>query len=219
MMKNKKIKYVALDIGNVLCRVDTDPFLNLLSETFNISLEEAKEFMHNFNCTHDLGITTLAQEIKKVFGVKSPAIINKIIKNWNDSIIPDMFILENLHAMKRKYDLKIALLSNIGVEHADMMMDKLSPFNLINESILHFSCFVGARKPSLLFYQSFILQHPEFTGCVYVDDLKENLIMGAQLQFKPYLFNLHDVDYRQKFDEIQNLIIKSKSPECFDIML
>lgn len=217
-MKTKKTKYVALDIGNVLCHVHTQPFLHLLSETFNITTEESKEFLQKFNYSHDLGLTTLEQELKNNFQVKSHVIIDKIITCWNDSVVPNTFVLDELTALKRKYDLKIALLSNIGIEHGSLMFEKLSHNNFINDAILHFSYFVGARKPTLLYYQSFLLQYPEFAGCVYVDDLKENLTMGSQLGFKSYLFNLHDPDYKHKFEEIKNLIIKSKNPEYCDII-
>jgi len=40
------MKYVALDIGNVLCHVDFSEFLNQLSAELNMTLEDAMYFLN-----------------------------------------------------------------------------------------------------------------------------------------------------------------------------
>lgn len=203
------MKYIALDIGNVLCHVSAQPFLEILSETFNVTIPEASRFLRRFQQIHDLGYTTMEDELKDKFNVKSPVTIQKLVQAWNDSVTPNMHILDSLNSLRDKYNLQVALLSNIGVEHADMMEEKLSHNGFFPGAIKHFSCSVGARKPSIIYYQSFLFQYPQFKGCLYVDDLKENLIASEQLGFKTYHFTLEDPNYEEKVAEIEGLVVNS----------
>lgn len=203
------MKYIALDIGNVLCHVATEPFLETLSETFNTTIPEASRFLKRFQQIHDLGYTTMEDELKDHFGLKSPVTIKKLVQGWNDSVSPNMYILDRLNDMREKHQLQVALLSNIGVEHAEMMEEKLAYNGFFPGAIKHFSCFVGARKPSAIYYQSFLLQYPEFKGCVYVDDLKENLKASEAFGFKTFHFTLEDPAYENRIKDLESLIINS----------
>lgn len=200
-------KYCCFDIGNVLCEVHTGNFYAELSEVANVTISEADLFIKRFHHLHDLGHTTLSDELKDRFNIKSPIILEKLNRYWNEAVTPNIDILDRLHEFSKAYDIKIALLSNIGTEHAVLMKDKLSHGNLYSKAIKHFSCFVGARKPSSIYYQSFLLQYPEFYGCLYVDDLKENLEMGAKFNFVPFHFDLNEENFKSKFEEIERHII------------
>lgn len=203
------MKYICLDIGNVLCHIAADPFLELLSETFNITLSEGDRFLKRFQQIHDLGYTTMEDELKDKFGVKSPITIKKLVDAWNDSVTPNMYIIDKLNDLRSKHNLQVALLSNIGIEHAAMMEEKLSHNGFFPGAIKHFSCFVGARKPSMIYYQSFLTQYPQFKGCLYVDDLKENLEASKPFGFETYHFTLEKLDYECYVDEIEAIIINS----------
>lgn len=203
------MKFIALDIGNVLCHVAAEPFLDLLSETFNITIPEAARFLKRFQQIHDLGYTTMEDELKDKFGVKSPVVLKKLVDAWNASVTPNMHILDKLNGLRSKYNLQVALLSNIGVEHAAMMEEKLAHNGFFPDAVKHFSCFVGARKPSMIYYQSFLMQNPEFKGCLYVDDLMENLLASTQFGFQIYKFTLEDPNYEDKVSEIESLVVNS----------
>lgn len=200
---------MALDIGNVLVKVETDPFLQKLSETLNITIPDASRFIRRFQQLHDLGYTTMEDELKDKFSIKSPFIIANLVNAWNMSIVPHLPILTKLNDLRKKYNLEIALLSNIGVEHAAMIDDKLKHEGFLENTIRHFSCFVGARKPSMLFYQSFLLQYPQFKGCVYVDDLKENLAASEQFGFKTFHLDLNNDGLNDRLDELEHFVINS----------
>src|SRR5271156_6780127 len=118
------MKFLALDIGNVLCTVASDDFLENLSESFNITIPEANRFLKRFQQIHDLGYTTMEDELKDKFNVKSPITIKRLVKAWNDSITPNLDILDKLNNLRDQHKLQVALLSNIGVEHAAMMEEK-----------------------------------------------------------------------------------------------
>lgn len=205
------MRFICLDIGNVLCRVNTQGFVEQISEAFNTSIPEASRFLKRFQQIHDLGYTTMEDELKDRFGAKSPTTINRLVESWNNSVVPDDYIIRQLNFLRNKDNLQVALLSNIGVEHAEMMNFKLAEGGFFPGVIKHFSCFVGARKPSNIYYQSFLLQYPEFKGCLYVDDLKENLEASKAFGFQTYHFTLEDPDYRKKVKEIEKLVLAKPS--------
>ena len=207
------MKYIALDIGGVLCHVNALPFVELVSETFNTTVPEAARFLKRFQQIHDLGYTTMEDELKDHFGAKSPAIIKKLVQAWNDSVVPNEYIIRQLNDMRDKHKLQVALVSNIGVEHAEMMKTKLAEDGFFPGAIKHFSCFVGARKPSAIYYQSFLLQYPQFEGCLYVDDLQENLDASKPFGFQTYHFTLEDPNYAKKVKEIEKLVLASPKPQ------
>lgn len=200
------MNYICLDIGNVLCHLDTQPVIELISEKCNITLAEANRFLKRFQQLHDLGYTTMEDELKDTFNLKSPVTLKKIVDAWNDSVTPNMYIINKLNDMRDKHGLKVALLSNIGLEHAAMIEEKLQHNGFFEGAIKHFSCFIGARKPSLIYYQSFLLMHPEYKGCLYVDDLQENLNASKAFEFKTFHFTLEDPKYQDKINQIEILV-------------
>lgn len=199
------MKYIALDIGNVICHANMDQFINNISETFNVSVEAATRFLRSFQQIHDLGLTTMERELRIQFNVQSEATLKRLISNWNNMIYPSNYMLGMLKDLQNNHNVKIALLSNIGVEHAEMMKTKLEP--IYENAIKHFSCYVGARKPTMLYYQSFLLQNPEFQGCLYVDDLRENLEASKQFGFQVYHLDLDIAGSSYQIHEIRKLML------------
>lgn len=206
------MKYVALDIGNVLCHVDFKQFLDDLSETLNITPDEAMYFLNRSQKLHDLGLTAMRDELKDHFKIKSPVTIEKLSVSWNKAIYPDLDVLDMFNAMTEKHNLQVALVSNIGNEHAKLMEEILWHNGFFQNAVKHFSCQVGARKPTLLYYQSFLMEHPKFEGCVYVDDVVENLEAGTKFGFRPYHFALDKMNVAQELVEIEKLILTPSEP-------
>lgn len=205
------MKRICLDIGNVLCAVDFSHFLRHLSCTLNITLDEAQYFLNRTQKLHDMGLTSVSDELRDHFKIKSPVIIDELLKLWMGIIWRDNIALEQL---LEKHEVQVALLSNIGFEHAKMMEEWQAPGGVnpfFPKSIKHFSCYVGARKPSSLFYQSFLLDHPEFKGCLYVDDLQENLDTGSKFGFQPFRLSLEEDDISEKLKQVEEIITKTVS--------
>jgi FMN phosphatase YigB (HAD superfamily) len=222
-----KGKYVAFDIGNVLVHSTFPDFLKKLSRELNITLEEAEYFMNRTQKLHDLGCTKMGDELRDHFKIRSQVIIEDLIKSWKDIIKPDWYILEKLDRLIKEQHLQVALVSNIGLEHAEQIGGLLGrAYSLTNGgfydtafggAIKHFSCFVGARKPSLLYYQSFLQLYPEFKGCVYVDDLQENLDASKQFGFQTYHFSLEELGdnyseprYLEGVKALEDFILQAK---------
>lgn len=202
------MNYICLDIGNVLCRVDALPFLENVSETFNVTLPEASRFLKRFQQLHDLGYTTMEDELKDRFGAKSPVTLGKLVQSWNDSVTPDIHMISRLNYLREEHNLKVALLSNIGIEHVGKLETKLAHGDFFPNVIKHFSCFVGARKPSTIFYQSFLLQYPEFKGCLYVDDLQENLDASKAFGFQTFRLALDEPNPDARIQELEEQIVQ-----------
>lgn len=198
--------YAAFDIGNVLVNVNFPGFINKLSRTLNISVEDATYFMNRSQKLHDLGLTVMKDELIDHLHIKSTVLRDELIEEWNNCITPADWLLEKIDVLCQQHDIKVALLSNVGLEHAVRMRNILGTYKFFAEGIKHFSCEVGARKPTLLYYQSFLQLHPEFHGCPYFDDLKENLEIGAGFGFKPFRFSLEDItgaNYEEKAFQIE----------------
>lgn len=198
------MKYVAFDVGNVLVNVNFQPFINKLSSDLNISLEEATYFMNRSQKLHDLGLTVMHDELIDHLKIRSSVLRDELIEYWNNSITPADWMLEKLDRISSQYDLRVALVSNVGLEHAVRMKKILNYNGFFDKAVKHFSCEVGARKPTFLYYQSFLRMNPEWQGCPYIDDLQENLDTGAKFGFKPFRFSLQEITGINYDEEIFN---------------
>ena len=200
------MKYAAFDVGNVLFNVNFPGFINKMSKTLNISVEDATYFMNRSQKLHDLGLTVMKDELIDHLHIKSSVLRDELIQEWNHCITPADWLLEKLDAHCSTHDIQIALLSNVGLEHAVRMREMLAPYQFFRNGITHFSCEVGARKPTLIYYQSFLQLHPEFQGCPYFDDLEENLVIGAKYGLKPFKFSLESLTEDNYQQETADLI-------------
>ena len=181
--------HMAIDIGNVIFHFDIEGFKTKLSKILYISRSDVQFFLDWIHGFHDAGITTFEKAIEHDFG---PLYNNKkeILEAWDNAIYPNSQVVSLLKTLKEVEGVKIAYLSNIGYEHALLLKTKYS--EIFSNSILHFSFEIGAIKPSKLFFQSFCLDHDEFSGCVYIDDLENNLKTAKQYGFTTYQFNLNN---------------------------
>jgi FMN phosphatase YigB (HAD superfamily) len=203
------MKYAAFDVGNVLVHADFAPFLDKLSVSLNITLDEALYFMNRNQKLHDLGLIKMADELHDHFKIKSPITIKQLVSDWNYVIQPAHYMVNVLRKLMDEHGVKIALLSNVGLEHAERMNVILSHDNFVDDTVKFFSCQVGARKPTMLYYHTFLQLYPEFTGCPYIDDLQENLDMGSQFGFQPFRLALNEITGANYVEETYHNTIKA----------
>lgn len=202
------MRYLAVDLGNVICEVKFDNFNKELSKTLNLSIEDVNYFLHRTSNLHDLGITRISDELINHYNIKSPVIIDNLVDKWNEVIVGHGRMLEFLEELLAE-PIKIALLSNIGIDHALLMKNILGE-TIYNKSIRFFSCDVGARKPSFLYYKTFLDMNPEFKGCLYLDDKIENVEAGNKFGFNAKQFILDQFGtitvLENKLTELESLI-------------
>ena len=209
------MKNLALDIGNVLCHVDFEKILTVLSKSLNISRAEALYFLNRTQKLHDLGLTNLTDELHDHFKIKSEFIINEILTEWNRAIQWDQDIISEIAKLQDKLSFKVALVSNIGIEHAAHLrgasLRDTNAVKLITTATQFFSCEVGARKPNYLYYQTFLNMYPEFKEAIYIDDLDINLEIGRKFGLVSTKFVLSDY----KKHPLDNLLVGSSKIASF----
>jgi len=164
---------IGFDIGNVLVQVDFEEFYSVFK-----SLGVRKDpftFLCDIQGRQDIGVLTMQVAIREILGVRSQSQVDRLMKAWDNSIKPNKEMLDFVDDLKEG-GAKVALLSNMGPSHADHIR-KIEP-RLFEGCILHLSGEVGARKPTKLYYQSFLMQNKQFEQCLFVDDRQENLDMA-----------------------------------------
>ena len=201
------MKFLAVDLGNVICDVSFNPFIKSLSKALNVSIDDVNYFLNRTQKLHDLGLTDIRSELSDHFKIKSLPIIDDLMIEWNKTVKRNVFMVSTLQDMINKNDIKIALLSNIGIEHAAEMHNTLTE-NVFNNTIKFFSCEVGTRKPSYLYYKTFLDMYPDFRGCVYLDDRLENIEASKKFEFNAQHFVL---DNFKSVSELANRVGEIKS--------
>lgn len=197
------MKYLALDVGNIILHCDLEKHAKDIAEyhfgTDRDNIKESYEFLKDIQVTKDLGIMTYEQ----CLDYKSMRNSSILLESWRNSIRLDKDIMDVLCSLK---DTKIAFLSNMGFDHKHelikMMLENKRYKKLYENSFFHFSCDINVRKPSPLFYQSFLYTNSEFIGCLYLDDIQANLDMASRHKFNAKYFNLQDNGTKKQFKEL-----------------
>lgn len=182
--------HAAFDIGQVLCSFTIETFTKALSRILRLSDDESFFVLEHIQNMQDIGITKVSHALRYRFPGLSLDAIDELMAVWNSTVVPSPMMMNFLDNLRQE-EVKIALLSNMGPEHI-FHLRTTYPEIFVN-AIQHISCEVGARKPSKLFFQSFCMDHDEFSGCVYVDDIEENLKVGKKYGFKTYQFSLEEM--------------------------
>lgn len=175
----KQSRYLCFDIGNVLCDVNFDNFLKEL-EALGVSHEEAWFFLNRIQPLQDVGHTNIKIELQHVFGIK-PKDAPHVIEAWNESIQPNPISVKNFYEIVDEKPGKVAILSNIGHEHIEIVSSRIG--GNFDRCMKHMSCEVGLRKPSRMYYKSFLDENPQFKEAIYIDDRHENLQTGGEYGF------------------------------------
>lgn len=165
--------YLALDVGNVLCNVNFSELIKILWRDHNIDADDAAIFLSRIQPFQDLGHTSMLNEFNYHFRIRPENSVD-LMRAWYESITPHEPSVRWLRKFLEQ-GVEIAILSNIGLEHYSNL-PRLIPEIM---KCLHFmSCDVGARKPNILYYKTFLDLHPEFKNAIYIDDRPENLNAG-----------------------------------------
>lgn len=202
--------HIAFDLGNVIFNYDLDDFIKNINYNIFSSDEEARIFVQESEHLSYIGATTLYKRLSHKFSYLSENDKKDIINTWNAIIYPDTKMLKFIKELKKE-NVKIALLSNMGLEHAEYLRNKYP--EVFDVEAIHLSYEVGAFKPTKLFYQSFLLEYPDFSGCVYLDDLEENILMGSKFKFNSILFDLKKLsqgskkNFKLNLDKIKKQIL------------
>lgn len=193
---------VAFDLGQVLVKVDDSNF-GYAYHSICKTTQDYIIFLDAIQKLQDTGLVTIKQALRNKFGNSILPYEDQLIKAWNNNIRPHDKMMKFLEYLKSQ-SVEIGILSNIGIYHAAAMRTKY-PEVFAGCKSIHLSCEVGVRKPSRLFFQSFLWDNYEFNGCPYIDDLPENLAMGSRCGFEPINFNINKFDMMTKAGQEKEL--------------
>lgn len=199
------MKYLAVDLGNVVIEVSFEFFLKELGVITRFSFDECFNYLCRVSKSHDLGLISIVDGLQDHFNIR----LNKedrqyITSLWKNTVKSNIAINEYLNELINS-GVKIALLSNMGTEHRNMMREIITA-PVYDAAIKFFSCDVGAIKPTYLYYKTFLDMYPEFKGCIYLDDKIENIETSKLFGFDARQFELDknkpDSELKEKLSKL-----------------
>ena len=186
---------LALDIGNVLFHVNVNKFVDRFNEVTGET--HGMAFLEGIQAGQDIGLYNMRQAVARFYPGISEEKLDLLSLAWNDTAVSSGNILWYVSGLIDA-GWEVALLSNIGFDHK-IVISNLLPSNF-DRTIKHFSCDVGARKPSQLFYLSFCIKHPDWINSLFLDDREENISSANDFLYAKR-FNLDD--YESDWDALE----------------
>ena len=200
---------VAFDLGNVLIDLHWDGFWETIKPMFSMQERaEIKYILEKESHIDFCGLTVLSDVLEKRYGKE---VGQAVTDAWNKIVKPNNQMVNFVNKLKSE-GFKVAFLSNMGFDHLNYLNKEYPDFMKLAD-VKHMSCEVGAAKPSLLYYQSFLMSNEDFSGCLYLDDLKDNLKMGSKVRFDSMHFDLNDYnkdkpsDLKKQLDKIHDKLL------------
>lgn len=193
-------KQVAFDIGNVLLHMNIMSFIEEINigiyyeEERNEKILKMLNWMKSRQGVCDMGASSFKDEFLCKYDYYSEKEFdNYVLPLWNKTLSPEPKMIKLVESLIDK-GYEVALLSNIGFEHKAIIPDLLGS-KIYNGTTKFFSCEIGVRKPTALYYKTFLEFFPQFLNCLYLDDNLENLACAKNVfQFNSHWFDLSKID-------------------------
>lgn len=218
---------VAFDLGNVLFDIDMNPLYKAMYNyglsTADVDIFLERNFYLDFNGTLHIR-QAIQMELERSLNLRNSDLrerlvyegLAEVVNSWNKCITLNEQ-MSNFVANLKSEGVKIAILSNIGKEHAEFALSKYPDFFKMID-VKHFSYEVGASKPQKLFFQSFLLDYNEYSGCVFLDDRRENVLSAGKFRFDAVHFDLKELTkdklpsiLKKKLISIRNRILNERA--------
>lgn len=180
------MKKVAFDLGNVIVGVSWQAFIDEWNRQGLQKREDPVTFFNDLQGQQDIGVITIDAALRNRFDLKGDK-LRRLRNAWDSALLPSETMVSFMNSYK-KAGYSVAILSNMGKEHAAIMRKEYP--SILDGAVLHLSFEVGARKPAKLYFQSFITENPEFSGATFVDDRLENVLMAQKCGLRGCLFDL-----------------------------
>jgi FMN phosphatase YigB (HAD superfamily) len=199
-------KYICLDVGNVICKVDFTDFTKQMAELLNITPGAAWQFLVDVQPAHDSGLVYIDEALAQSY-MPSKAVRKQLVEEWNKTVVADPRMLAWMQSLLEK-EVEIALLSNMGWEHAAIIDNILTP-KIYEQCQSFLSCNMKVRKPMSEYYQIAFTSHQKFKGSVYLDDRPENIEAGLKAGLNAHLFDLdkETANLEKRLAEIETLVL------------
>jgi len=200
------MKYICLDIGNVICKVDFTNFTNKMVSLLNITPEAAWQFLVDVQPAHDKGNIYIDEALAQNY-MATKSTRKELVEEWNKTVTSDTRMLSWIHTLLEQ-EVEVALLSNMGWEHAEIIRDIITP-KIYDQCRTFLSCEMNVRKPMMEYYELITLFDPQYKGSVYLDDRPENIEAGIKAGFNGQLFELdkENANLEQRLAEIEKSVL------------
>jgi putative hydrolase of the HAD superfamily len=201
-MSPKKIKTLFIDIGGVLLTNGWDRNARAeAAELFHLDIKEVEERHHLTFDTYEVGKLTLDEYLDRLVFYQdrsfTPADFKEFMMSKSKSF-PEMIQL--IKDLKKKYDLKVAVISNEGRE---LNQHRIATFKL-SDFIDFFvsSSFVHFRKPDAdIFKLAIDISQSDLESSIYIDDR----MLFVQVAESLGLHGIHHQNYEDTKAQLKEL--------------
>ncbi len=205
MTKKRTITTLFLDVGGVLLTNGWDRHARALAaDTFNLDLNEIETRHHLTFDTYEVGKISLEEYLNRVVFYTNREFSKNEFEEFmfaQSKPFPEMISL--IGYLKKKYDLKIAVVSNEGRELNQYRIEKFKLGTFVDFFIS--SCFVHFRKPDAdIFRLALDVAHVSADEVAYIDDR----LMFVQVAEKLGIQGIHHEGYASTCNKLVSFGLK-----------
>lgn len=211
MDNSKSITTLFLDIGGVLLTNGWDrDARTLAAKTFNLDHDEMDERHHLTFATYEVGKLTLEEYLMLVvFYEKRTFTMDEFRRFMFDYSKPYPEMIKLICNLKKKFGLKIAVVSNEGRELTEYRIKKFKLDYFIDFFIS--SCFVHFRKPDSDMYRIALeIAQVSPENVLYIEDRLMFIQIAASLGIR----GIHHTDYQSTASKLELLGFPVGEDKC-----
>jgi putative hydrolase of the HAD superfamily len=176
------------------------------ADVFNLDFDEMDERHHVIQVTYEEGKITLNEYLKRVvFYQKRSFTVDQFREFMFSQSTPNIEMIEYIHRLKEKYDLKIAVVNNEGRELNEHRIKKFK----LNQFVDFFisSCFVHFRKPDAdIFRIALDIAQVPVQHVVYIEDMQMFVDVASDLGIR----SIHHKNYLSTSAELSLMGLKNE---------
>jgi len=176
------------------------------ADVFNLDFDEMDERHHVIQVTYEEGKITLNEYLKRVvFYQKRSFTVDQFREFMFSQSTPNIEMIEYIHRLKEKYDLKIAVVNNEGRELNEHRIKKFK----LNQFVDFFisSCFVHFRKPDAdIFRIALDIAQVPVQHVVYIEDMQMFVDVASDLGIR----SIHHKNYLSTAAELSLMGLKNE---------
>jgi putative hydrolase of the HAD superfamily len=176
------------------------------ADVFNLDFDEMDERHHVIQITYEEGKITLNEYLKRVvFYQKRSFTVDQFREFMFSQSTPNIEMIEYIHRLKEKYDLKIAVVNNEGRELNEHRIKKFK----LNQFVDFFisSCFVHFRKPDAdIFRIALDIAQVPVQHVVYIEDMQMFVDVANDLGIR----SIHHKNYLSTSAELSLMGLKNE---------
>ena len=207
MQDSVRVTTLFLDIGGVMLSNGWGHVSRRsAAHVFNLDFDEMDERHHVIQVTYEEGKITLNEYLKRVvFYQKRSFTVDQFREFMFSQSTPNIEMIEYIHRLKEKYDLKIAVVNNEGRELNEHRIKKFK----LNQFVDFFisSCFVHFRKPDAdIFRIALDIAQVPVQHVVYIEDMQMFVDVASDLGIR----SIHHKNYLSTAAELSLMGLKNE---------